>query len=82
MGHSARMHDLERNSIQHKKYPIDIAWVHFFHHIVSTSKPYKAIIGLASWRGCPKPPKCLLNDSKVRGLPISNYTNGKLYYHW
>ena len=62
MGYSTSMPDLERNSIQHKKYPIDIAWVHFFHHIVSTSKPYKGIMGLASCAGCLNCPKCLLND--------------------
>ena len=82
MGHSTRMHDLERNSIEHKKYPIGIAWVHFFHQNVSNSKPYKGIIGLASCAGCLNPPKCLLNDSKVSSLPIGNNTNGKLYYHW
>ena len=82
MGHSARMDGLERNSIQCKKYPIDIVWVCFFHHIVSTSKPYKGIIDLASCTGCLNPHKCLLNDLKVRDLPIGNNTNGKLYYHW
>ena len=57
MGHSTRMHDPERNSIQHKKYPIDIVWVHFFHHIVSTSRPYKGVIGIASCAGSLNPIK-------------------------
>ena len=82
MGHSARMHDPERASIQHKKYPIDIVWVHFFHHIVSMSRSYKGIIGLAFCAGCLNPHKCLLNDLNVRGLPMGRKNNGKLYYHW
>ena len=82
MGHSTRMHGLERNSIQQKKYPIHIVWVCFFHHIVSTSRPYKGIIDLASSAGCLNPHKCLLNDLEVRGLPLGNNTNSKLYYHW
>ena len=59
-----------------------MAWVHFFHHIGCTSKPYRAIISLASCAGCLNPPPNDLNDSKRRGSPISNNTNGKLYYHW
>ena len=55
MGHSTRMHDLERNSIQHEEYPMDKIWAHFFHHIVSNSKPYKGIIDLASCTGCLNP---------------------------
>ena len=68
MGHSARMHGLERNSIQHKKYPIDIVWVHFFHHIVSTSRAYKGLIGPTSCVWCLNPHKCLLNGLSVRGF--------------
>ena len=58
MGHSARMHGLEKNSIQHKEYPIDIVWVHFFHHIVSTSRPYKGLISLTPSAGCLNLHKC------------------------
>ena len=68
MGHSTRMHRLERNSIQHRKYPIDIVQVHFFHHIVSTSRPYKSLISLTPCTGCLNPHKCLLNGLKVRGF--------------
>ena len=68
MGLSTRLHGLERNSIQHKKYPIDIAWEHSFHHIVSISRPYKGLIGLASCVVCLNPHKCLLNGLKVRGF--------------
>ena len=82
MGHRARIHVPERNSIQCKKYPIDMVWLHFFHHIVSTSRPYKGIIGVTSCAGCLNAHKFLLNDLNVRGLPIGNNTNGKLYYHW
>ena len=60
MGQRARMHGLERNSIQHKKYPIDIVWVHFSYHIVSISRPYKGLIGQTLCARCLNLHKCLL----------------------
>ena len=81
MGHSTRMHGLERNSIQCRKYPIDIVWVCFFHHILSPSRPYIGLIRLTPCAGCLNPHKYLLNGLKGV-LSLGRNTSGKLYYHW